>query len=182
MDKTMESEQKAAAVFDRMAAELEANQERSAWNKGVNVYAQELLEGLRERAEDEGRLPESIEECQEWLLNGAESWDAYSFGGNALIYDGDIAQRLCTPSELKKTHNGERLPNGQEQWLGVQARALSQACDRVTSLYSQIAKEHGAPEKKPSVREQLAQATKEAAKQHGSPGKPEHPKKKDMER
>lgn len=52
---------------------------------------------------------------------------------SALVYDGDIAAALCNPSELKKTRNGERRPNSQEEWLDVQARALRQAFRRVYS-------------------------------------------------
>lgn len=48
-----------------------------------------------------------------------------------MIYDSDIAERLCNPSELKKTRNGERRPNGREEWLDTQARALFQAANRV---------------------------------------------------
>ena len=65
------------------------------------------------------------------LLNGAADWSQYSWGGCSLIYDGDIAERLCCPSELKKTRNGERRPNSREEWLDVQARALFQAANRV---------------------------------------------------
>ena len=36
------------------------------------------------------------------LLNGAVSWQEYSDGGCSLIYDGDIAARVCTPSEYKR--------------------------------------------------------------------------------
>ena len=36
------------------------------------------------------------------LLNGAERWQEYSDGGCSLIYDGDIAARVCTPSEYKR--------------------------------------------------------------------------------
>ena len=49
------------------------------------------------------------------------------------MYDGDIAAALCTPSELKKTRNGERRPNSREEWLDVQARALHQAFLRMYS-------------------------------------------------
>ena len=49
----------------------------------------------------------------------------------SIIYDSDIAERLCTPSELKKTRNGERKPNSREEWLDVQARALRQAFSRI---------------------------------------------------
>ena len=61
------------------------------------------------------------------LLNGASSWQQYSDGGCALIYDADIAKILCTPTELKRTRNGELMPNSRENWLDVQASALFQA-------------------------------------------------------
>lgn len=122
-------------VFEKMAAELEARKDRSAWDKGVTLYALELVEELRERAEYEGRNPEAGKECREWMLNGAQDWDAYSWGGSALICGSDIAERLCCPSELKKTRNGERRPNSREEWLDVQARALYQAASRVVNAY-----------------------------------------------
>lgn len=126
------------STLDKVAAELEAQKDRSAWGRGVNAYALELLEELRERAAYEGRNPEPGKECREWMLNGAQDWAQYSWGGSSLIYDGDIAERLCTPSELKKTHNGERRPNSREEWLDTQARALNQACNRVARLYRSI--------------------------------------------
>ena len=61
------------------------------------------------------------------MLNGARSWHDYSWGGCSLIYDRDIANRVCTISELKKTDNGTKRPNRREEWLDVQARALHQA-------------------------------------------------------
>ena len=126
------------STLDKVAAELEAQKDRSAWGRGVNAYALELLEELRERAAYEGRNPEPGKECREWMLNGAQDWAQYSWGGSSLIYDGDIAERLCTPSELKKTRNGERRPNSREEWLDTQARALNQACNRVARLYRSI--------------------------------------------
>lgn len=50
-------------VFEKMTAELEARKDRSAWNKGVTLYAVELVEELRERAEYEGRNPEAGNGC-----------------------------------------------------------------------------------------------------------------------
>lgn len=129
------------AIYDKITAELEARKDRSAWGKGVNAYALELVEELRGRAAYEGRNPESEKECREWMLNGAQDWGQYSWGGSALIYNSDIAERLCCPSELQKTRNGERRPNSREEWLDVQARALYQACNRVARLYSRIVKE-----------------------------------------
>lgn len=123
------------AIYNRITAELEARKDRSAWNRGVTAYALELVETLEERASEERRNPEPGKECREWMLNGAKDWNQYSWGGCSLIYDSDIAERLCTPSELKRTRNGERRPNSREEWLDVQARALEQACRRVSHLY-----------------------------------------------
>ena len=101
---------------------IEAQKARSAWARGVKAYALELLEGLE--AEEVGG-PLSMLESD--LLNGADNWKDYSWGGCSLIYNEDIALRLCTPSELKITRNGERKPNKNEDWLDCQARALYQA-------------------------------------------------------
>lgn len=121
-------------ICDSIREALEASKERSAWGRGVQAYAVELVDSLQGRASYEDRAP-SPEEVREWLLNGARSWSEYSWGGSALIYDGDIAARLCCPSELKRTRNGERRPNSREEWLDVQARALYQAANRVIRAY-----------------------------------------------
>ncbi len=92
---------------------------RSAWRRGVKSYALELVES----AEIE-LTPDNV---QAHLLNGAQNWKQYSEGGCALIYDGDIAERLCAPSELKKKKGGDLQPNSRENWIDVQARALFQA-------------------------------------------------------
>lgn len=124
------------AALNKAAELIEARKDRSAWDKGVTVYALELLNSLKELAEG-GYLPADAAELlkpralREKMLNGAQSWKEYSWGGSALIYDGDIAERLCCPSELKRTRNGERRPNSREEWLDVQARALYQAGARV---------------------------------------------------
>lgn len=111
---------------DLLIKKIEAQKARSAWARGVKVYALELLEGY------EGEeTPENWEALKADLLNGAENWKAYSWGGCSLIYDRDIAERLSTPSELKITRNGERKPNAQEEWLDCQARALYQACNLI---------------------------------------------------
>ena len=98
-------------------------EQKSAWKKGVYTYAYELAaEAARSTWV---KTPKTIEEA---LLNGAPSWDAYCDGWPcALIYDEDIAARLCSPSELKRSLYGRRNPNRRERWLDVQARALRQA-------------------------------------------------------
>ena len=110
---------------------IEAANPRSAWGRGVKVYALELLEELPDNV-DYG----SVKALEADMLNGASSWGQYSWGGCSLIYDEDIAKRLCTPSELKKTRNGERRPNAREEWLDTQARALRQAANHITRAAS----------------------------------------------
>ena len=126
------------SIYEKITAERETQKDRSAWGRGVNAYALELVAELKELAAYEGRNPEPGRECREWMLNGAKDWKQYSWGGDSLIYDADIAERLCTPSELKKTRHGERRPNSREEWLDVQARALTQACDRVARVYRSV--------------------------------------------
>ena len=111
---------------------LEHRTDRSAWDKAVTTYAIELLEEFAENYAD------NEEVTKEKLLNGASDWNQYSWGGSSLIYDCDIAERVCTPSELKKTRNGERRPNSREEWLDVQARALFQACNRIMKIKSSL--------------------------------------------
>ena len=102
---------------------IEARKTRSAWDKGVTLYALELLDNLRDLPAAGNR-----QEIKKALLNGASDWSEYSYGGCALIYDGDIAARLCSPSEFRRTRGGQWNPNRRENWLDVQARALFQAC------------------------------------------------------
>ena len=120
--------------IEKLYQSIESEKQRSAWDKGVTKYALELVEQLGERINggyfEELDLTES-KKVRAALLNGAADWSQYSWGGGSLIYDSDIAERLCSPSELKKTRNGERRPNSREEWLDVQARALFQAANRV---------------------------------------------------
>ena len=121
-------------TIERVRKEVENRTTRSAWSKGVTVYAMELLDDLEESIERGYHYIEdiySIPLLEKMLLNGAENWEQFSWGGCSLIYNGDIAERLCTPSELKKTRNGERRPNAREEWLDTQARALYQASTRI---------------------------------------------------
>ena len=110
---------------------------RSAWGRGVKGYAEGLAEELEEALQGgyfaEDKLTDRAA-LKAQMLNGADSWSQYSWGGSAWIYDSDIAERLCSPSELKKTNGGERRPNSREEWLDVQARALNQAANMIIRL------------------------------------------------
>ena len=104
---------------------LEARKDRSAWDKGVTDFAIDLIDNIDFNKPEFNKTD---------LLNGASDWNAYSWGGSGLIYDADIAETLCSPSELKKCKGGERRPNSREEWLDVQARALFQAANRLSNI------------------------------------------------
>ena len=101
---------------------------RSAWRRGVCDYALMLLDN-RSDLEDF-----HINGLKEELLNGARDWRQYSYGGCACIFDSDIAERLCTPSELKRRDYGRLKPNSREEWLDVQTRALFQAYNLIVKV------------------------------------------------
>lgn len=116
-------------TISEIRQEIESKKTRSAWDKGVKEYALELLEDMENErnAAKETDMTVYPATLEVELLNGAMNWKQFSLGGCSLIYDKQIAKRLCTASELKKTRNGEKQPNANEQWLDVQTRALRQA-------------------------------------------------------
>lgn len=107
---------------------LEAVKTRSCWDRGVKGFALNLLRSyidICEYCDNNGQpIPELNEET---LLDGADDWNAYCYGGCALIYNTDIAKALCTPSMLKKKDGGRLDPSHCEIWMDVQVRAYFQA-------------------------------------------------------
>lgn len=101
---------------------LEKEKARSAWSKGVIQYAFDILDNM-----------DDVEVTEKNLLKCAKG-----YGGCALIYDEDICHRLCTPSEIKKTKDGERRPNKRETWIDVQARALYQAARLIMKIKREV--------------------------------------------
>ena len=109
---------------------------RSAWRRGVADYALEILEDVADDFNFTGKDEKRAKETDE-LLNGADDWKHYSWSGCSLCYDADIADRLCTASELSKTRYGRRKPNKDEEWLDTQARALFQAAFLIFDIVEQ---------------------------------------------
>ena len=114
--KNMKAENQSNQALLETIAKIPAS---GAWQRGVNTYALELVE--------QAETPLTSENLRETLLNGAADWGQYSYGGCSLIYDTDIAERLCSPSALKRKRGGELQPSTRETWLDCQARALWQA-------------------------------------------------------
>ena len=116
--------------FKELKKRVESHRATSAWSRGVKEYALELLEELEDSFEDGYFYDDDIKApnlLRKKLLNGAMDWLEYSEAGCALVYDEDIAERLCTPSGLKEKKGGRLQPNSRETWIELQARALKQA-------------------------------------------------------
>lgn len=113
--------------MQKMRERLAAFKARSAWDKGVKEIAEGLLDQYEEIVwywKGSGSVPPLTEKT---VLNGADSWKKYCYGGCAMIYDREIAETLCTPSELRRTNYGRKAPNSRETWMDVQIRAHIQA-------------------------------------------------------
>lgn len=123
-----------AALADTIRTELNARHDRSAWNKAVTLYALDLLDDVQSHANEHKRAPVDGAELELWALNGAGNWHHYSTGACSLVWSGDIAARVCTPSMYKRKHEGASEPGNGQTWLDVQADALKQACWRIRKI------------------------------------------------
>ena len=122
----------------RRAIKADNNKDRAKWDKGVRLYAAEIVDYLNEWSDDIRDIFTAIDRkdtnaLHYYFLNGAKDWAHYARGGCgvARIYDVDIADRLATPSEIKrrtnKTGHLSNFANSRENWNDVEARALWQA-------------------------------------------------------
>lgn len=113
--------------MQKIREQLVATKPRSAWNKGVKKIAENLLDKYEEIARDREGLDPVPPLTEKTVLNGADSWEQYCYGGCAMSYDREIAETLCTPSELRRTDFGRKAPNLRETRMDVQIRAHEQA-------------------------------------------------------
>lgn len=121
--------------IEAMRAYIAALPVRSAWGRGVKAYAADLLNELPEHMKYDPDALDNETMLEKAMLNGADDWTQYSSGGCAFICDSDIAERLCSPSELRRKDGGRLAPNGRETWIDVQARALYSAARIVCRAY-----------------------------------------------
>ena len=113
--------------MQKIRERLAATKPRSAWDKGVKKIAGDLLDRYEEIIrywEGSDPVPPLTEKI---VLNSANSWRQYCYGGCAMITNTQIARTLCTPSELRRTDFGRKAPNARESWMDVQVRAHVQA-------------------------------------------------------
>lgn len=128
----MENFENNQTLSEAIISELASVNCRSKWE-----YAKELAESLTEWDD----VPKDAKELRTMLLNGAPDWSAYSYKGNSLAYNIDIAERLLTASEIKRCTNKDGLkeyPNSCESWMDVQARALFQASQQIANIFANL--------------------------------------------
>lgn len=113
--------------MQKIRERLAATKPRSAWDKGVKEIAEGLLYKYEEIVRDREGSDPVPPLTEKVVLNGANSWEQYCYGGRAMIYDREIAKTLCTPSELRRTDFGRKDPNPHEIWMDVQVKAHVQA-------------------------------------------------------
>ena len=96
---------------------------RSAWSRAVHQYAREMVADL------DASTVLTRDTARRVVLNGAADARAFSEGGCTLIYNSDIAERVCTPSELRRARGGDLPPSRHETWLDVHTRAIRRALE-----------------------------------------------------
>lgn len=105
-------------------AEKMSKTERSCWSRAVasliRDYAADVL------GEHDGETVSNKELFRLWSC-GSETLKDAVYGGCFDIWNYDIAKRLCTPSEFKRSNEGMRNPNRRENWLDVEYRAIYRA-------------------------------------------------------
>ena len=118
------------------ASNAKAENVRSAWKRGVGIYAIELLDSIDDVDFSKIKNRNELETC---LLNNCDNWSQYSYVGNSLCYDWEIIQRTFPKSlqerALKSCNAGNYYP------LDDQARALYQAFNRVARCWQRLKNE-----------------------------------------
>lgn len=105
-------------------AEKLSRTERSCWSRGVASLVRDYAEDVLREHDGETA---TIKEFDQLWNCGAETLRDAVYGGCFDIWNYDIAKRLCTPSEFKRTKEGMREPNRRETWLDVEYRAICRA-------------------------------------------------------
>lgn len=117
--------------------ELSFRPRMAQYSKAVHMYALDLLSKLEENLSYDESGIDSMDDLKKKLLNGADNWSHYSWGGCSLVYDYDIAKRVCTPSEFKRKREGALSPRRGAEWLDIQAGCLKIAAYKITRRWKE---------------------------------------------
>ena len=124
---------KTSKTYSEIYNLLTQEKPRSAWSRGVNNIAIDMVSEILENsnANDAPHFYRVDDFARHFY--GVSLREAVD-GGCFLIYDYDIAENFCTPSELKRVKNGERNPNSRETWFDVMYRGAYQAIRHIITL------------------------------------------------
>lgn len=130
-------------TFEELKTRIINMKKTSAWGKAVKAYALECLEfaelcGVKpDTPADELSLGDIVNHVGGNAIkigtwHGRAALDiikASSEGGNFLVYNEDVAERLCSPAQFKAMHrkDGTLREPRRESWLQMQTRCLIHA-------------------------------------------------------
>lgn len=130
-------------ISDMHAYISDIERKRGQWNKATAYYAYFLLDSYIEICKWHADQNEAIPPLSlDLVLNGASGWHQYSYGGCALVYDGDIATVVFTPAQFAKWEQGRKVTA--EPLLDIQARALAagwrvlKSAQRYADIYANL--------------------------------------------
>lgn len=129
----MTNTNKTSKTYSEIYNLLTQEKPRSAWSRGVNNIAIDIVSEILENANgNDAPHFNRVDDFSKHFYNVSlrEAVD----GGCFLVYDSDIAANFCTPSELKRTKNGAYNPNRSESWLDVLYRGIYQAIRHIITL------------------------------------------------
>lgn len=114
--------------------EKEHEETRGTYRKAIILYALELVENIGDHYTTTQEQRDNIEKIDKQTLkalalNGADSWEQYSWGGCSFVYSSDILNVLFCPSIAKKYENAEAV--GGVHLLDRQAHALARAFSHI---------------------------------------------------
>ena len=123
--------------IEKLAKKVAKTPARSAWKKGVRHCAEDLLQTVADiRSDKELKAVKNYGDLEKLALNGSKDWKQYTRNGTGMIWNEEIAETFCTPSELKRTKGGQLPPNGREDWMDVYARGMYQASWLIERCYN----------------------------------------------
>ena len=97
-------------------------------DKAILDDAIDLLDNLKETSYQ----IDTMKDVRKALLNGARDWNQYSYGGCALIYDGDIANHYLSEDKQQDFKFKRGPENG--CWNGIKLLDFQATCLREASI------------------------------------------------
>lgn len=135
----LENESMLAAWVLATSERVENMRTGSAWWRGVQEYAREIMHDRREEIlayPCRQNIIDTADDLEHWCMNGADSWRDYSEGACTLYTLPDIAERLLPPSQRQRISCTKAME--------LQLQALRQAARFICREWSHFCREYTA--------------------------------------